>query len=1348
MQWGTRLWGAAAAALLSFGAHADVRFLLDSATAQFDDGSITLDVLRTGVGTGDVTVTYRTRSETAVDGVHFTGQSGSLQWIGPDHATQQITIPLLDNSDILSDKYFVLELMDSLQTESIVEPNRVVVNIRADDQITNAGRFRLSPYPVVTQVGGQEFVDVQVLRERGSAGPAEIRVRTLDDGNGVLFYDVDDVLRWPDGDLSHRTVRVEVLPQAGRDEPFTLRMQAFDPSPGASIYEDGIVRFPMPDRDGLLEASVSFTNDQPVVYPRAERIFALVSRSAASNLNNEVVVNWRVTAGTAQPDVDYDASQAFGQIVWAAGETDTRIIEIPIIGDRREDRTLQIGLFSPTNSGGVDPGAPVDEQFLRHQDWLIQARDDTFVPGVAGEVSFRQAQQVIPNGLGQVTAIVSRTGFAPLAELTVDYQILDGNTVAGVDYDAAGASGTLTWAADEVGARPLTIDLLHPVTTVDRTFEIVLTTPATGAVQRQFITVLPPEAYQVGTVEFEAGARNFPGTVSTVQVLVDREGINNRPASVRYRLEDMNTIAGEDYPLASASGVMDWAAGENGFRSIAIPILQTSDVARSFRLILESEDANVLGANDETTVTVAAFVPHPVDPVELGQASFLDAQTQVVNSASQVIIPVQRDGALPLDENTVSYRIAADTARPGIDYPSDAITGELTWSIDDTGLRTIVIPILAAQRDVARRFTVELLGAGVDAANSLHEVILDPSAVGDPGTIGFLDTQDVNVPNFLTRIVLPVQRSAVGGNPVGAVNISWSIRGGDAVAGVDFESASAFGTLSWASDEEGFKTITVELLTDRPQLVNRSFQLVLEGGGVDPLLKQRAVILEADPLMVPEEGTVGLSDTFELLVPAGATRVILPVERTAAPGQALTALDTAWRVMGGTALPDADYDASLAFGTLNWAANERGFRSIEIPLLPNRSDQAERTIVVEISGHGVVAARDTRTARLLVDQSNVERVGSIYFPDSTPLYIDHSAQQIVVPVVREVASGIPVAVDVRYRIINSTAIAEEDFPSEAAFGTLSWAENEEGFQSITIPLLAGRTQDQERQFTIVVEGAGVSGAAAVRQVVLLADPNQDQSRIGVIGFPDIGDVYISHAASSVVLSVIRDIDGYAQPANVQWRIVDGNATAGADYLPGADFGALTWAENEIGFKSIEIPLLSTRDASSERYFTIELTGRGVVNEASLRTVRLSPDPEQVPDPGTISFDRSQLTAAPGAQEVLVRLLRGGEKGSGVVTVEILNAGRPTGLIASWDDGDLEPVLVSIPLVDLDAGESGELQYQLRVTEGGAVLTQPNTLTILVQGPLVDEGGSGSLGWGLLALLACAGLGRKRKVHHG
>jgi photosystem II stability/assembly factor-like uncharacterized protein len=176
---------------------------------------------------------------------------------------------------------------------------------------------------------------------------------------------------------------------------------------------------------------------------------------------------------------------------------------------------------------------------------------------------------------------------------------------------------------------------------------------------------------------------------------------------------------------------------------------------------------------------------------------------------------------------TLYYSTSDGTATAGTDYT--ATSGSVTWLSGDKTPKSVSVPLLATSKVVNEYFNFNITGVGI-ASNTRGVYIFTGGGSILPfpgpryslsdsfqvtivrmtnGTLNFAGTPySVQRPGGTTTVVLQVAR--VNGFK-GAVGCSFHTTDGTAVAGVAYTGQT--GTLSWAANEGGPKTITITILS-------------------------------------------------------------------------------------------------------------------------------------------------------------------------------------------------------------------------------------------------------------------------------------------------------------------------------------------------------------------------------------------------------------------------------------------------------------------------------------------------------------------------------------------------------
>jgi len=230
--------------------------------------------------------------------------------------------------------------------------------------------------------------------------------------------------------------------------------------------------------------------------------------------------------------------------------------------------------------------------------------------------------------------------------------------------------------------------------------------------------------------------------------------------------------------------------------------------------------------------------------VPQGTLSFTQSSF-AATEGNDVIVTVQRSGGS-------SGAISVDyTLVPGTADASDlaATSGTLSWADGDTGDKSITLSTLADgdTTEGLELMRVKLLaptgGATISPASDASVYISDGSTSSvefDSGAI------EVSETGFARAVVVVQRRDAAAG----AVSVDYTINGGDASAGIDYQGATS-GTLNWSDGDADPRWIEFPILADGITEADEFFDVILlnpTGTGLGATSLSRVTILaDANP---------------------------------------------------------------------------------------------------------------------------------------------------------------------------------------------------------------------------------------------------------------------------------------------------------------------------------------------------------------------------------------------------------------------------------------------------------------------------------------------------------------------
>ncbi len=286
-----------------------------------------------------------------------------------------------------------------------------------------------------------------------------------------------------------------------------------------------------------------------------------------------------------------------------------------------------------------------------------------------------------------------------------------------------------------------------------------------------------------------------------------------------------------------------------------------------------------------------------------------------------------------------------------------------------------------------------------------------------------------------------------------------------------------------------------------------------------------------------------------------------------------------------------------------------------------------------------------------------------------------SAGQAVISVER--SHGEDGAVTVDYTASAGTATAGGDF--EPVTGTLSWGPGDGGTKTFVVPVVDDQTGEASETVILALSNpTGGAGIDAVRGTAVLTVYDDDQGappppgnpneRPGTLKF-DPRNFQVVEGGDAVV-SVDRS-QGEAGAVSVDYTVIDGGATAGADYE--AVSGTLTWGPGDGSLKTFVVPTFDDPDSEGNETVLLRLSnptgGAGIDPVRGESTLTLLDDDGStlgcVPDGGTLCLSGGRFQVQVGFHTPQ------GDAGDGRVVP--LDGGR-SGLVWFFNPGNVEMLI--------------------------------------------------------------------------
>jgi choice-of-anchor B domain-containing protein len=245
--------------------------------------------------------------------------------------------------------------------------------------------------------------------------------------------------------------------------------------------------------------------------------------------------------------------------------------------------------------------------------------------------------------------------------------------------------------------------------------------------------------------------------------------------------------------------------------------------------------------------------------VPQGTLSFVQASFAAIEG-SDVTVTVQRSGGSS-GAISVDYGLV-----PGTADASDlaAASGTLSWADGDTADKSITLSTLADgdATEGLELMRVKLLapagGATISPASNASVYISDGNTSSVEFDSGAIEVGEVG---FAKAVIIVQRRDSAAG----AVSVDYTVNGGDANAGIDYQGTTS-GTLSWDDGDADPRWIEFPIVADGTVEPDEFFELMLlnaTGASLGTTALTRVTILDADgnvpPPPPPPGGSFGSS---------------------------------------------------------------------------------------------------------------------------------------------------------------------------------------------------------------------------------------------------------------------------------------------------------------------------------------------------------------------------------------------------------------------------------------------------------------------------------------------------------
>jgi outer membrane autotransporter protein len=577
----------------------NIQFEKSSYTVREDDGRISLKLNRVNGDAGTLSASVSTLSGSAADGEDYIGVTNKNVEFKGGVASQNLIIDVVKDHKIEALEDFTVSLTDSNGGKS---STKVII-----EDSSNPGKAYFTSTTFNVEEG--KSAAISVTRTEGSDGEFTVDLAVGGAGDSAILdedYTVPDgtQLTWAAGDDGIKTISIPLLSdeQVEGDEKISLQLRQ-----GETVLDDASLT--IKDTTKLNPGIVKFTNE---AFSGEEGASVEISVMREQGSDGEFLIDLVVGAegDTAVAGEDYKNPETT-QFIWAAGDDGIKTISIPLLPDDQVEGDEKISL--QLRQGETVLG-----------DASLTIKDATVIP-TPGIVRF--SSSTFEGKEGQRVEISALREQGSDGALSVDVGIgLEGDTaVAGEDYKIPETT-QFNWAAGEDGIKTISIPLLSDEQVEgDEKISLQLRQGET-VLGDTSLTIKDTTKLNPGIVKFTNEA--FSGEEgASVEISVMREQGSDGEFLVDLVMgaEGDTAVAGEDYKNPEITQFV-WAAGDDGIKTISIPLLSDEQVEGDEKISLQLRQGEaVLG---DASLTIKDTTVLPTSGAAIGEVSIVDGKHQ------------------------------------------------------------------------------------------------------------------------------------------------------------------------------------------------------------------------------------------------------------------------------------------------------------------------------------------------------------------------------------------------------------------------------------------------------------------------------------------------------------------------------------------------------------------------------------------------------------------------------------------------------------------------------------------------------------------------------------------------
>jgi len=418
----------------------EISFELDTESVNENDGSLTMNVNRTGGSFGEVSISYSSTDDTASAGADFTSVSDTLTFADGE-TTKTITIDLINDDNYESDETFTVQL-SNLMGESTLGISKSVVTIFDDEPTPEAGVLEIehASYSVSENTLS---LSINILRTDGDFGEVSVDVATSNSTAlaGEDYESTSETFTFADGEIL-KTITLIITDDSTYegDETFNIQLSNIV---GTELGNQSTSVIIIAEDDEVPPAGIiQFSGATYSVDENASTVLLTITRANGSYGSSSVDVSTIVGAALDGEDYWFITET----VMFFDGDT-SKTITITILDDNVYEGDESFNVVLSNLVGEATLGNPSTA--------IVTIIENDEIP-LAGILQFSGESYSVNERAGSVTITVQRID-GSYGDVSVDYSVTDGDAINGSDYSVS--DGTLYFIDGEM-SKTIIIDII------------------------------------------------------------------------------------------------------------------------------------------------------------------------------------------------------------------------------------------------------------------------------------------------------------------------------------------------------------------------------------------------------------------------------------------------------------------------------------------------------------------------------------------------------------------------------------------------------------------------------------------------------------------------------------------------------------------------------------------------------------------------------------------------------------------------------------------------------------------------------------------------------------------------